>query len=160
MTPIWAHWRDTPDRYAAICDFVSFRVWGESRDFGKGTALGVFDHGVMVAGVIYHNFDRRSGVIEMSSAADTPRWMPRPILWAMFDYPFNQMECQSVVLRVDEGNTRLDRILKAYGFTRYDIPRLRGRDRAEALFVLCDDAWRGNGFHREHEAVMADERNQ
>lgn len=151
MTPIWAHWQQDPDTYAAICEFISWRVWGEARDFGKGSALGVFNaERKMIAGLVYHNYDRKAGVVEISGAADTPRWLPRPILWEMFSYPFNELRCQAVVMRVDPENRRLSRILTTLGFEMYPVPRLRGRDKPEVFFVLGDDVWRKNGFHKEN----------
>lgn len=110
----------------------------------------VIDGENLVAAMIFHNLDRASGVIEISGAADSARWLTRPVLFDLFAYPFKQLGCQAVVMRVDPGNARLDRILKSYGFTRYDIPRLRGREKAEAIYVLGDDDWRANGFHKEY----------
>lgn len=109
--------------------------------------MGVARDGKPVAGVVFHNWDADAGVIEMSSASDDARWLSRPVLAEMFGYAFDQMGCQAVVLRVDPGNARMDRIARAYGFKRYDIPRIRGRDKSEVIYVLGDDAWRANGFH-------------
>lgn len=147
MKTVWAAHCDKPDLHQALCDFVSLRIWGEVRPFFVSTSMGVCNaDGVIVAGVIFSNYDAQAGVIEVSAAADTPRWLTRPILRELFSYPFNELHCQAVVMRTDPGNTRLHRILTAYGFTLYEIPRLRGRDKSEFLFVLTDDAWRHNGF--------------
>lgn len=150
MTPVWADWHTSPKMYAKLCEFVSLRVWGTANDFGRGTALGVADGKRIISALIYHDYQPMAEVVQISGAADSPRWLTKPILWQMFDYPFNQMGCQAVVMRVDETNKRLKRILKAYGFKDYTIPRLRGRDKAECLYVLGDDEWRTNGFHKEH----------
>lgn len=112
--------------------------------------MGVADGDRFVSVMAFHNYDPAHRVIEISGASDTPRWLTRPILKALFDYPFKQLECEVVVMRVDPNNKRLNRILTAYGFTRHDIPHLRGKGRAEAVYVLTDDVWRGNGFHKEN----------
>lgn len=147
MTPVWGH---NDNAFAVISDFVSTRIWGKPRPFLGNTAMGVISGKDLVAGVVFSNYDSDAGVIEMSAASDNARWLTRPILWGMFSYAFRQMKCQAVVLRTDPANTRLARILTAYGFDRYDIPRLRGRDKSEALFILADDVWRNNGFHKEN----------
>lgn len=103
----------------------------------------------IVAGMVYCNYDKDAGVVEISGAADTPRWLTRPVLHEMFSYAFDELGCQAVVMRVDPGNSRLDRMLRAYGFTRHDLPRMRGREKAEAIYILGDDIWRANGFHKE-----------
>jgi len=115
-----------------------------------GTALALERDGKPIAGVIFTNYDTDRGTIEITAASDCKRWLSRSVLFEMYSYCFDEMGCQAVVQRNDPDNTSLARILTAYGFERYDIPRLRGRDKGEAIFVLTDDAWRTNGFHKEH----------
>jgi RimJ/RimL family protein N-acetyltransferase len=114
-------------------------------------AMAVVDNGEVVAGVVFYDYDADAGVIQISGASDNKRWMTRPVLWAIYNYVFNELKCQAAVQRNDPDNTTLAAMMPRYGFKRYDIPRLRGRDKAEALFILGDDDWRGNGFHKENE---------
>lgn len=147
MTPVWVH---NDENFRNVARFVSTRIWGAEETFLGNTAVGIVSDSGLVAGVVFHNYDPRAGVMEMSAASDTKRWMTRPILFEMFSYVFDQMGCQATVLRCDPSNTSLGRILTAYGFTKHIIPRLRGRNTPEAVFVLGDDDWRMNGFHKEH----------
>jgi len=112
------------------------------------TAMGTFDGELLVAVHVFNNFYPETGVIEMHGAAITPRWMTRPVLKELFTFAYERCGCQNVVMRVSERNTRLHRQLVAYGFKHVTIPRLRGRDEAERIYWLTDDAWRSNGFHR------------
>ena len=149
MNTVWLH----PSKdvgYDAICEFVSERIWGKSRDLPLGTAMAIVEKGKVVAGLVYNNYDIDAGVIEISGASDTPRWLTKPILKEMFEFPFDELGCQAVIMRVDTRDGRLSRILKAIGFVRHDIPRLRGRNEAEALFVLGDDVWRDNKFNKRN----------
>ena len=143
----WFSHIDSPEMNGAIGEYVSGKVWGKSKPFFLSTGMGVFDKGNLIAGMMFHNYDRDAGVIEVSGASETARWLTRPVLWEMFSYPFNQLGCQAVVMRVDSSNTRLCRMLSSYGHARYEIPRLRGRDNPEIIYVLHDDVWRANGFH-------------
>lgn len=151
MMPVWLHHAQQPDDYAALCRYISQRIWGKPRDFPLGTGLAVLDGGGLAAGLVYYDYDKDAGVIQISGAAETPRWLTRPVLFEMFSYPFNQMECQAVVMRVDPDDKRLERILTAYRFEKHEIPRLRGRDKNECLFILTDDAWKANGFHKDYD---------
>ncbi|MDC9701530.1 MAG: N-acetyltransferase [Alphaproteobacteria bacterium] len=146
MTPFWPGQNTPLSRF--IADFVSREIYCVPGKFRDYTALGVFDSCVLVAGVLYYDYDRDAGVLQISAAATTPRWLTRSILWDIFDFPFNQLKCQAIVMRVDPANRRLERILKAYGFSAYKIPRLRGREKAEMLYLLGDDVWRQNNFHK------------
>lgn len=119
------------------------------------TTMGVFEAKTLIAVVTFNNFHRKAGVIELHGASISARWMPRPVLYEMFSYPFDRLGCQMVVMRVSERNTRLLRILSAYGFDHVTVPRMRGRDEAERLFTLTEEAWRANGFHKHKETRLA-----
>ena len=148
MTAIWMH-RGTSE-FDAVERFISAKIWGKPKVIPGDTIIAAADKaGNALGAAIYQNYYPDTGVIEMSAASVSPRWLTRPFLREMFGYPFNQLGCQAVVLRCDVDNTRLDRILKAYGFTRHDVPRLRGRNRDEAIYVLAEEVWRANGFHKE-----------
>jgi hypothetical protein len=117
--------------------------------------MGVFDEKTLIAVILYNNYQPEAGVIEFHGAATDKRWLNRKTLWEMFSYPFVTLGCQLVVTRNSERNEMwngrgLHRLLKAYGFEDYRIPRLRGRDEDEIIFTLTDDDWRLNGFHKEN----------
>lgn len=149
MQFVWAN-ADHP-MHGAVGDFVSFRLYGHAGAFRDYTAMGIFEPGGrMVAGLVYYDYDRSAGVIQVSGAADTARWLTKPVLWEMFNFPFNEIGCQALVMRVDPGDRRLERILSAYGFEKHVLPRMRGRDRDDAIYILFDDVWKANGFHKEN----------
>ena len=149
MRSFWLHPRDG-EGYLSVKGFIDARIWGGEAKAPDGTICAVADAGAIIAAVIFNNFDPSGGTIELSAAADDPRWMTRPVLFDLFNYAFGQMQCQAVVTRVDPDDRRLGRIFPAYGFTRYDIPRLRGRNKGEAIFLLTEEDWRANGFHKEN----------
>ena len=115
---------------------------GLPRGFGDCTAVAWMDGDELVAGTVYHNWYPEHGTIELSTAAMHPRWLTRKSLRQMFDYPFNQLGCQMVVLRVGELNSRMRGIARRYGFAEVVIPRLRGRDEADCVFTLTVEQWR------------------
>ena len=142
MTPVYGH-------DAEIGRFVGEHIEGGQRGFANFKAIGFVNKaGELVAGMVYHNWSPEAGVIEMSGAATDPRWLTRPNLIEIFDYPFRRIGCQMVIMRVSEDNKRLHRQLYAYGFKSHKIPRLRGRDKAEIIFTLTDDDWLSNKFMR------------
>lgn len=153
MTPVWANTGHPLNQ--GIGDFVSYRLYGHPGAFRDYTALGVFQGSTLVAGLVYCDYDRNAGVIQISGAADTPRWLTRKVLWEMFAWPFLELGCQTVAMRVDPDDMRLKRILTSYGFTCHVLPRLRGRDKDEALYLLHDDVWRENRFHQQNQAFIA-----
>lgn len=137
-----------PETNEAIASFVASHILGCERGWDNFTTLGMIDGQSLVAGVVFHNYAPEAGVIELSSASTSRRWLNRPMLRAMFGYPFDQIGCQMVVLRVSERNTVMVEIAKRFGFKSYRIPRLRGREEAEILFTFTDDDWRAHPINR------------
>ena len=133
-----------------VARFVARLIPNCHRGFGNSNAIGVLGQDkegpILVGGVVYHNWEPESGVIEMSAASTSKRWLTRKVLHAIFTYPFDQLQCQLVVLRVSEHNKQLHRILLAYGFQGYFVPRLRGRHEGEIIFTLTEEDWRSNKF--------------
>jgi RimJ/RimL family protein N-acetyltransferase len=145
MQIVWGG-SDNPDVNAGIGEFVSRMVPGCERGFGRFVSMGVIREGELIAGVLYHNWSPETGAIEISAAATDPRWLTKETLRALFAYPFDGIRCQIVVARIAESNKRARRMWRAVGSTEYIIPRLRGRNDAEAVMILTDDAWRKFGI--------------
>ena len=132
-----------------LSKWVADLIWpGKLRDFGNCQTMAVFEDGELIAGMVYHNYEPEAGVIEISGAGTSKRWLTRQTLRKMFAYPFEECGCQAVVMRCDPEDAALRRMLTAYGFELYVIPRLRGRDKDENVFLLTDDAWASNKFNR------------
>jgi len=145
----------TPEIRDGLVQFVGSRIEGGERGFGECVAMGVIDGDELLGAVIYHNYNPESGVIEISGASTHSRWLTRGVLWAMYNYPFNEIGCQMVVQRSSEKNRMwngrgLQRILKNLGFVETRIKRGRGRNEDELIYTLTDDAWASNGYHRQH----------
>lgn len=143
---IWLH--HGQNGYAEAVQFVCERIGECPVGWEIGTVMLVADDDRILAGVLFHNWQPGNGVIQISAASDSKRWLTRPILKDMFSYAFAEIGAQAVVACMDAGRP-LARIFEAYGFTKHEIPRLRGRDKAEAVMVLGDDQWKANGFHKE-----------
>lgn len=136
---------DTPERNRMLGEWCAAQL-GHPLS-GPYATMGVVDGDSLIAVVVYHNWSRKRGVIELSAASTSPRWLARPVLFQMFAYPFQHLGCQTVVLRVSERNPRMLGIALRFGFEAHRIPRLRGRDEAEIILTLTDDDWLGNGFY-------------
>lgn len=148
MTPLYFGPQSFPAENAAVGDFVSHLIWGETGGFRDFCTMGVFDRGVLVAGTAFHNWHEREGVIELSSASTTRRWLSRPVIKAMFALPFDRLSARLCVLRVSERNRAMCRIARDFGFQETVIPRLRGSDEAECIYTLSSDDWAAHKLNR------------
>lgn len=130
-----------PELRDEIAKFVASRI-GADRGFGPCVTMGVVNGNRLIAGMVFHNYAPESGVIELSGASDSSRWLTRPVFKAMFSYPFEQAGCQMLVARHSERNARVRRMWRAVGAVEHIIPRLRGRDEAEVISTYTVETWR------------------
>lgn len=139
----------SPEETETLSRLVADRIWPtKGRSFGECLGIAVMEGSSLAAGLIYHNFDPDARVIEISGAAWAKGWLTRDVLRAMYGYPFVDCGCQAVVQRVSDDDTAQHRMLTSYGAVRYRIPRLRGEDAAENIFVTTKEAWENNRFNR------------
>lgn len=129
-----------------VAAWVARRIPGCERGFGECAALRIY-RAETIGAVLFHTWNPEAATICLS-AAGGPGWLSRPVLYAMHSYGFNQIGCQAMLLQVAETNYRMRRIARAYGYREYVIPRLRGRNEAEAVMVLAEEDWRASKFHR------------
>jgi RimJ/RimL family protein N-acetyltransferase len=140
----------------AVAHFVA-QLIPRCRDRGFGPnckAIGVIEIddkgiGTLIGGVVYHNWDPDSEVIEMSSAAlPGKNWVTRETLRRIYTYPFDQVGCQMVIKRVMLDNERMLAIFARMGCTFYKVHRMFGRDHDGVLVTLTREAWRDNRIAR------------
>jgi len=110
-------------------------------------SMGVFEDGDLIAGTLYHNYYPDYGIIELSSASISKRWLTKSVINAMFFMPFTRLGCQMIVLRVSERNKIMIGIARKFGFEETFIPRLRGRDEGEFIFTLTEEAWKESKYY-------------
>lgn len=126
-----------------VASKLGIRKWAES--FSIANVRESF----ILGATVFHNYYPETGVVEMTSASDSPLWMSRKMINAVFSYAFDVLGCQLVALRVSQTNARMVNIAEGLGFIGYLIPRLRGRDEAEWIFTLTDDDWRNSPYRRK-----------
>lgn len=141
--------KTNPTNNEIIGDFVSTVIWGDKGKIENYCSMAIIDNGRLIAGTLYHNWQEAEGVMELSSASLSKRWLTRPVIRAMFHLPFERLGCQLVVLRVSERNKIMCGIARAFGFTEVFIPRLRGRDEGEFIFSYTDDQWRDSKYYKD-----------
>jgi RimJ/RimL family protein N-acetyltransferase len=99
---------------AEVARWVAKQIPGYSPSPGA-QALGVIKGGRLVAGVV---FERCNGKhVEASIAARLDgRWADRRTLFALFDYPFNQLGCEAVTVTVPGSNLESLNLATKLGF--------------------------------------------
>jgi RimJ/RimL family protein N-acetyltransferase len=88
-------------------------------------------------------------VVELTGASVSPRFATRETLRELYSYAFDQLGCQTVMQTARADDDHQAKLLPRYGFKRFDVPRLKGRNTDAAIYVLHDDVWRASKFHKE-----------
>lgn len=97
-----------------VVHWVAQRIRNSS--FGpEATAIGLEENGLIVCGVVYSQYSGTD--IQMSIAAETPRWCTRGNLRAFFHYPFEQLGCVRVTVLTAKANKRTRKLVEGLGFT-------------------------------------------
>ncbi len=127
--------------------WVADRIEGMTgRGFGASTAIGMIMNGQPIAGCVYHNFQFYEdgwNVIEISMAANSPRWATKSAMAVFLSYPFKELKCGVAVLRIPRKNKRARRFVKGIGFKEAGmIPRLCGKDDGFVYAMKREDATR------------------
>ncbi|MBL0848965.1 MAG: hypothetical protein EU981_02580 [Candidatus Liberibacter ctenarytainae] len=143
MEIIWGGARAPKVNYF-IADFVAKRIKNCENGWDKFVSLGFLKDESLIAGVIYHNYCPTAQVIELSGASDDKRWLTSKSIKQIYHYPWNELKCQAVVNRVPDEDLPQHRMLASLGAIRHHIPRLRGRNAAENIYVMTYEAWMSN----------------
>ena len=98
-------------------------------------AIGLARKGKIIAGVVYHNY-RPPKNIEMSIAADSPRWGGKSTLEVFFNYPFKQLGCSRVTAITDAGNQHTRDFLTRLGFVQEGVLRDANPDDDAVIYGL------------------------
>lgn len=130
-----------PEFNERVARFVSQECFGRPDGFEKFSTMGVFDGENLIAGVVYHNWDEAAGVIELSAASISRRWLTKPVIRAMHEFPFALLGCQMVLHRVKSNNPIMLAIHRRFGSHEVVVPRGFGREIDCHVFTLTDDQW-------------------
>lgn len=92
-------------------------------EFNQCAAIGLAENKQLIAAVVYHNYIPDYGNIEISMAADTPRWATPEAIGTFLRYPFVQLRCRRVTTCTPAKNKRALRFNYGIGFKKEGVVR-------------------------------------
>jgi hypothetical protein len=87
----------------------------QDTSWGNYNALGLVKNGTLVLGVIYNGYEAANVNMHIG-AIDGARWMTREILFAAFDYPFNELKKRRASAFMRVSNKRAISFAENLGF--------------------------------------------
>lgn len=111
----------------AVGEWVARRIphLGSAREWGPFRAIGIAQGNKPIAGAVYNH--SRGFDMEISFAADSPRWARRGIIRGILAYPFVQCGCTRLTATIAKRNKRARRLVEGLGFKQEGCLR-RGLD--------------------------------
>jgi RimJ/RimL family protein N-acetyltransferase len=144
-----ASYKSNPELNAALSRYVANRIATTVEAFGPCGSLGVVRNDNVIAAVVFHNWVPDYGVIELSAAADDPRWLARKTIRQIMTICFDQHKCQQIYARIEADNRRACQIFDFLKFSKMVLPNMRGRGQDEALYMMTADEWGGHKLNEE-----------
>ena len=119
----------------AVAEWVARRIphmdGGGFRDY---VAIGIADDNRPVAGIVYNEYYESYGTMQLSMAADTPRWAQKGIVRAALHYPFMQIGVRKLWTVTPHKNNRAIKFNLGVGFIQEAI---LGHHFGEQHAVIC-----------------------
>lgn len=85
--------------------------------FGPHWATGVISDDKMIAGCVYHNYYPKYRCVDISFAAESPKWMTRNIVHDLLAGAFYGMDVNRISMVTTTDATRTRKILEGLGMT-------------------------------------------
>jgi len=101
------------------------------------TAIGLVREGKIVAGVLYEDFTQAS--IHATIAIDTGAVLSKDFVFAIFDYPFNQLAVEKILVYVNTANAASMKLAEHFGFV--EEARVKGvfLDGDQVIYSITKD---------------------
>ena len=117
--------------------------------FGPCTAIGVVNANEQpVAGVVFHDYQPHLRSVQISCAAETPRWLTKKLAGLIMAYPFSQLGCTRVTAITPSGTkASASRFLERFGFVREGVIRKGLGDSDAVIWGMLDTDWAASKFN-------------
>jgi RimJ/RimL family protein N-acetyltransferase len=107
-----------PDEAALLEQWVIDHIPHCRRGFGPAVMAGVVQSGALVAGVAFHDWQEEHLTLQVSMAADSPRWASAAVLKGLFRYAFVTAGANKLWAAIPHTNTRALRFNAGIGLKR------------------------------------------
>lgn len=139
----------SPDSNKSVGEFVSRGIFGFPDGFEKYSTAAISLNGKLIAGIVYHNYHPKEGVIELSAFSLSKRWLTKKTIYSILNEPFVSLGCQMLIFRTSSKNDKMLKINRGLGFSEILLPRMRGKNEDEFLFTLTDDDWKSSKYYAQ-----------
>ena len=137
------------DQGPGVAQWVEARIpHMNGQPFGPSSAIGVVTGaGVPIAGVVFHDYQPQYGNAMISVAADTPRWLTKPLITGIMRVPFVQYGLNRLTAITPPGATSVSRFLTKFGFRREGVVRLGLGNQDAVIWGLLATDWKWSKFN-------------
>ena len=121
---------------------------------GDAAAIAVIRDGRIAAAAAFNNY-RAGASVELTFAADTPRWASRTAIESILAYPFLQLGVRRVCATTRTTNRRARKLLEGLGFLREGTMHDVFEDGHAALYGMTRRWFIRSKWHGKERTVSA-----
>jgi len=97
-------------------DFVESRV--KHYGFDQPCGIAIIKNDKLIGGVVFDNYRPSAKTVSVSIALDDKRALDRESLRLLFDYGFNQLQCNRMTTMIDSENDKSIKLCSSLGFVQ------------------------------------------
>lgn len=134
---------------SAVADYVAARLGLPRNSWHDFNVLGLIAGDYLVAGVVYSHWSP-SDVMVTIAADETARWATPEYLFAIHDFPFNQIKVRRLNAVVRQSNKRSQQFVEHLGFKAEGLIREAYEEEDGVLYGMLkrECRWIGEEFKR------------
>lgn len=137
-----------PDANRIVADFVSMRIWSREGTLNDCATMGVTRDGLLVGGVVFHEYRTEVNTMQLSIAGDRCRWLTRGVINDAMRFAFDMVKVGAIWAMVSEKNAaalKMDRIIFAH---ESYVPHMFGENHGGMMMTLSDTEWKAHRLYR------------
>lgn len=134
-----------PHQYSVLRDWIEKRV-PHCAPLGEAALIACVRDGRILAVVAYNNL--RGGNIELTFAADSPKWATRQTVDCMLGYAFRQVGVRRISALTSTKNVRAEKLLAGLGFKKEGILHdVFGEKQHASLYGMTRRWWQASKWN-------------
>lgn len=137
-----------PENNAIVADMVSMKIWGASGALRDCATMGVVRDGVLVGGVVFHDWRTETNTMQLSVAGEPCRWLTRSVINDTMRFAFDLMKVSAVYAMVSESNPVALKMDRAIFANEAYVPHMFGEGKGGYMLTLSEKEWRAHRLYR------------
>lgn len=137
-----------PDANRIVADFVSMKIWGKSGALTNCATMGVVRDGLLVGGVVFHDYRTETGTMQLTIAGEHARWVTRRVINDAMRFPFELMGCGAIWAMISAENHTSLKMNRMIFPNESTVRHAFGQNRDGHMMTMGAEEWKAHRLYR------------